>query len=145
MSELLHGVEQTVGADSLGVCCVVCRRFRLSRAAVAGEVGAHHGETTVDQVGRDTVPGRRGPRVAMQQQHRRAVAGETNEQLQIGCVDHLLGEAVEHGQSLASRAPVARKASTKDDDRRGLPYGIPCGTGDVWALLRALRSPIAVP
>ena len=46
------------------------------------------------------MPGRRGARVAMEQQHRRTRSAPPPEQLQSTAVDHALRESLEHADSL---------------------------------------------
>lgn len=66
--------------------------------------------------------------VTVKQQHRGPVARETNEQPQVAGVDHRLGEAIEHAQSLSSPYPTTEGDHNGIVTRSVTSAGSPTGT-----------------
>lgn len=104
VSERAHGGNQVPGPGSFGVRGMVGSRCRLPGAAVPGKIGADNCQSERCQLGSHPMPGSRGPRIPVQQQHRRTSAAVTDEQLQAVSIDHGLCKTFEHADSL----PVVR-------------------------------------
>lgn len=100
VTQSLHHGHQVAGRRTFAVRGVVGARRRTSAAAVAAQVSTDHGETTPDQHWRHSMPGRGGPRVPVEQQHRRPIASATDEHRGGTRVDPVSGEAVEHPVSM---------------------------------------------
>ena len=95
--EAAHHRHLVGGHRPLRVGRMVGRRRRLRGAAVAAQVGQHHAEPGLDQPRRHPVPAGVGLRVAVQQQHRRAVPGLADPDGDaVADLDARVGEAGQH-------------------------------------------------
>jgi hypothetical protein len=100
-----HQLAHVGGHDPLGVALVARVAGRLVTVAVAAQVGADHGEP-LGQRWRNRVPGDMGLRVAVQQDHRRAVAGHGGLQHHLSRLDTPAGEpGQQRHQDLVPHAP----------------------------------------
>jgi hypothetical protein len=107
-AEVLHRLDLVLRHAAERVVAVVGFAARLRTVAIAAEIGAHHGEVS-RQLGRDEIPRHVRERVAVQQQHRRALApvAQVDRALGIAGRDLDVLESLEHGSASVARVRVA--------------------------------------
>ena len=97
-AQVLHHLDLVLGHAPERVVAVVGLAARLAAVAVAPQIGTHHGEV-LRQPGRDQMPRHVRERVAVQQQHGRAVAAvaQVDHALRIAGLNLDVLESLEHG------------------------------------------------